>query len=124
MSPNSLAKALLALDRQQDALAPLNQVLAHNPSDAEARELRGLVYRGLADYARAAEDLKAATESNPDVYLAQYNYGFVLARLDRLEEAQSHLEKRANSSRIRRRRSSSLLPCCANSVEATLRARS
>jgi len=61
----SLAKALLALDRQQDALTPLNQVLARRPSDAEARELRGLVYRGLAEYGKAADDLKIATEINP-----------------------------------------------------------
>src|SRR5207302_9521191 len=77
----SLAKALLALDRQQDALATLNHVLAGTPADAEARTLRGLVYRGLAEYEKAAADLKIATEITPDNYQAQYNYGVVLARL-------------------------------------------
>lgn len=89
----SLVKALVALDRQQDALAPVNRVLSRHPSDPDALALRGLIYRGLAEYAKAADDLKIATRIAPDLYQAQYNYGFVLARLDNLEEARQHLEK-------------------------------
>ena len=37
----SLAKALIGLDRQPDALPILNQVLQHKPQDAEAHYLRG-----------------------------------------------------------------------------------
>jgi len=89
----SLAKALIALDRQPDAIPVLDEYLRQNASDSEARELRGIVYRGTADYESAAEDLRAAVAANPGSYRAQYNLGFVLARLNRFEEARGHLEE-------------------------------
>ncbi len=109
----SLAKALIGLDRQPDALPVLNQVLQHKPQDAEAHYLQGLVYRGLADYEHAAIDLKAAVEENPEHYESQYNYGFVLLRLGRLVRLGSIWRKPARLHPIRRRRCSNWRMCCA-----------
>ena len=69
----SLAKALMSLDRNAEALPVLNEVLKRAPS-TEARMLRGIVYRGLGQYETAAADLKVAVESEPNDYLARYNY--------------------------------------------------
>jgi tetratricopeptide (TPR) repeat protein len=77
----SLSKALIGLDRQEEALAPLNEVLRREPNNGEAHYLRGLVYRGMANYAKAAEDLNLAVQENPHQYESEYNYGFVLMRL-------------------------------------------
>jgi len=87
----SLAKALMSLDRNAEALPVLNELLKRAPS-TEARVLRGIVYRGLGQYESAAADLRVAVESEPNDYLARYNLGFVLARLGRLAEARQHLE--------------------------------
>jgi tetratricopeptide (TPR) repeat protein len=89
----SLAKALIGLDRQADALAPLNDLLKRKPSQFEALYLRGLAYRGLAQYEKAIADLTAAVRQKPDDYECQYNLGFTLAKLNRLTEARQHLEK-------------------------------
>src|SRR5262249_37927673 len=89
----SLAKALIGLDRQADALPLLSEVIAHQPRDLEARYLRGVAYRGTAEYEKAATDLRLAVDANPQDYSARYNYGFVLARLNKPEEARVQLEK-------------------------------
>src|SRR5260370_2264060 len=88
----SLAKALIGLDRYADALPLLNEALQGSRSP-ETLCLRGMVYRGLADYEKAAQDLRAAAELRPDDYQTQYNLGFVLARTAQFEQARRHLEK-------------------------------
>src|SRR4029077_1705651 len=89
----SLAKALIGLDRQADAVPVLSEVIAHQAQNPEARYLRGLAYRGIAEYDKAAADLRLAVDANPQDYSAHYNYGFVLARLDQPEAARIQLEK-------------------------------
>src|SRR6476469_3353810 len=89
----SLGKALIGLDRHADALPVLSEALAHQPRDPEAHYLRGIAYRGTAEYEKAAADLRAAVDANPQDYPSRYNYGFVLARLNRPEEARVQLEK-------------------------------
>jgi tetratricopeptide (TPR) repeat protein len=89
----SLAKALIGLDRQADAVPVLSEVIAHQAHNPEARYLRGLAYRGIAQYDKAAADLRLAVDANPQDYSARYNFGFVLARLDQPEAARVQLEK-------------------------------
>jgi tetratricopeptide (TPR) repeat protein len=88
----SLAKALLGLDRQAEAVPVLAEVLTHQPRNPEAHYLRGFAYRGVGEYDRAAPDLEFAVKANPREYAARYNYGFVLAKLNRPEEARIQLE--------------------------------
>ena len=88
----SLAKTLIGVGRQSEALPLLNELLDRKPVHAEGRFLRGMVYRRTGEYDRAAGDLRLAVQENPRDYPSQYNYGFVLARIGKLGEAREHLE--------------------------------
>src|SRR5262249_24096906 len=66
-------KALLGRDRQAEAVPVLAEVLAHQPRNPEARYLRGVAYRGLGEYERAAPDLEFAVQADPKDYSARYN---------------------------------------------------
>ena len=114
----SLAKALIALDRFGDAIPLLNEALRRNGHNAEALRLRGMAYRGVSDFDKAATDLRGAVELSPDDYQAQYNLGFVLSHSGQLEDAPAPSRERpVLSSRIRRRPSFSWPACFAVSMK-------
>src|SRR6202012_1114185 len=53
----------------------------------------GMVYKGLGEYAKAEPELVLGAEKAPNDFEAQYQLGFVLARLDKPTEAFPHLRK-------------------------------
>ncbi len=54
----NLGLALFRLGRLEDALEPLGRAVAHSPSAANARFLRGIAYFQRADYGQAALELE------------------------------------------------------------------
>ncbi len=83
----SLAKSLVLLGENQEASDILPAYIAHHEGDFEGHYLLGDAYRGLADYAKAEPELRAALKLNPDHSDLNYNLGFVLAHTGRSREA-------------------------------------
>lgn len=83
----AMVKALLALDRHNEAL----DALKPRPEDFETLLLRGAALRGLGEDERAVVHLAAAVGLKSGDYDARYNLGFVLSRLGRYREAKEQL---------------------------------
>ncbi len=69
----NLARALLALDRPEDALAAVKEGLSRGPEFPDLHNLRGLILHRLGRYAEAAEAFQKAIERNPDYAEAHLN---------------------------------------------------
>jgi tetratricopeptide (TPR) repeat protein len=85
----AMVKALLALDRHNEAL----DALRGRREDFDTLLLRGGALRGLGEDERAVADLSRAVQLKPDDYDARYNLGFVLFRLGKAREAKEQLER-------------------------------
>ena len=65
----------------------LHESLALDPSNAEARHLKGFMLMGLRDFEGAAHEFKLALQFNPDLREARNNLGVVLIEQGNYEEA-------------------------------------
>jgi len=74
-------QALLNVTAYTQALAPARDYVRQKPNDALGHVLLGMVYKGLGDYAKAEPELELGAVKVPDDFEAQYQLGFVLARL-------------------------------------------
>src|SRR5260370_41650505 len=89
----SSVKALCVLPDFPTAKPVIEEYVGRKPNDAEALNLKGVVYRGLGRYAEAEPVLARAVALNPNSYDSRYNLGFVLAKLARTKEARQQMEK-------------------------------
>jgi tetratricopeptide (TPR) repeat protein len=89
----SYLKALCVLAEFPTAEPVIDEYVERKPNDAEALNLKGVVYRGLGKYAEAEPVLSRAVVLNPASYDSHYNLGFVLAKLGKTKEAREQLEK-------------------------------
>ncbi|HTV00478.1 MAG TPA: tetratricopeptide repeat protein [Luteitalea sp.] len=87
-----LVLALVAAGRSPDAV-----VLARAGVEAAPKDVEALVTLGLAqseqDVAAALETMQAALARAPDHTLARYNLALLLKRVDRVDEAITHLNR-------------------------------
>jgi tetratricopeptide (TPR) repeat protein len=89
----SYVKTLCVLAEFPTAEPVIDEYVDRKPNDAEALNLKGVVYRGLGKYAEAEPVLLRAVALNPTSYDSRYNLGFVLAKLGKTREAREQLEK-------------------------------
>ena len=69
----------------------LTRVVELNPTDADAYNDRGYLYRVIGEYSLAIDDLTKAVELNPNHSLAYSNRGIARLRLTDFREAESDL---------------------------------
>jgi serine/threonine protein kinase len=62
----TLARALLASDRAEDALEPANRAVELAPGNARYRMVRAHIHAAAGDFTAAADDLSAAIENEAD----------------------------------------------------------
>jgi tetratricopeptide (TPR) repeat protein len=89
----SYVKALCVLADFPTAKPVIDEYVERKPNQAEALNLKGVVYRGLGRYAEAEPMLSRAVALNPHSYDSRYNLGFVLAKLGKAKEARGQLEQ-------------------------------
>ena len=70
------------------ALDELKQVIAADPTFADAYNLRGLIYMRLNDFGQAEDSFRRAVALNPRDSNAQHNYGWLLCQQGRYDDAQ------------------------------------
>ncbi|MBI5521366.1 MAG: tetratricopeptide repeat protein [Desulfarculus sp.] len=75
----NLALVRLAQDRPQEAQRLTQEVLAKEPQDAAAHNLRGLALLAQKQYAQAGQAFEAASQADPRHAQALYNLGGVCA---------------------------------------------
>lgn len=85
------AEALVALDRREEAAAPLDAAIEADPEDAAARLLRARLKRESGDPAAAFADADAAVRLGPDDARAWFESGAAQAAMDRRPEAREAL---------------------------------
>jgi tetratricopeptide (TPR) repeat protein len=68
-------------------IASISSVLAKNPRDANALNLRGTAFGQSGDYEKAIADFNAAIQLNPQFYQAYNNRGLIYLRQGRLDAA-------------------------------------
>jgi len=73
------------------ASAELDKALQIEPLQPEAYAAKGLMYTYLQDYEKAESAFLKAIELNPKLRLAQHNFGYMLWRQARFQEALVHL---------------------------------
>jgi tetratricopeptide (TPR) repeat protein len=89
----SMVKSLVLLERYEEALDPASRYVIEQPEDFEGHYLLGTVYRGLRNYIDAEIELRKAIAINPNNSDLQYNFGFVLARTGKPDQAITHLQR-------------------------------
>jgi tetratricopeptide (TPR) repeat protein len=89
----ALAKAYASIANYQDALLPAQEYVSRNPRVAEGHHVLGSVYRGLARYAEAEQELGQAVQMDLSDYGIRYELGFVLLHENKPEQALPHLQK-------------------------------
>jgi len=80
------------------ALDELKQVIAVDPTYADAYNLRGLIYMRLNDFGQAEESFRRAVALNPRDSNAQHNYGWLLCQQARYDDAQRAFEAAMSNS--------------------------
>jgi tetratricopeptide (TPR) repeat protein len=88
-----VAKCRIALGRPQEALAPLNQVLALNPDDREARRELGHAFATGNIFPRAEQILKTLVDNNPDDTESSYYLGCLMYQNGYYGAALMYLER-------------------------------
>lgn len=84
---------LLRLEgRWQAALEKVQSVLVDDPCSAGALMLRGILYFDRGRFAQAAEDLRRVVAAQPFNKEAHYKLAQAYLRLDRPQEAETHLQ--------------------------------
>lgn len=86
------ATKLVSQNRQDDAIAILNDVLKRNPQNVPARVILGQVYLGRRNYAAAQEQFNAALQVRP-LDTIHLDLALALAGLGRFREAASQYQQ-------------------------------
>lgn len=86
-SENALSRALLQLQKFDDAAAAARRALALRPRFAQAHNNLALALMSKGDYAGGVEELRLATSAEPDFYDAWNNLGVALFNSGKFEEA-------------------------------------
>ena len=87
------AVALLQQGRLQEAWIPVNAVLAADPDNAFAVQLRGLILAQVGQVAEAADDFARAVALNPSDPAGHNNLANALRALGRVEESLAACER-------------------------------
>jgi len=74
-----------------DRIAALNEILAQNPADAFARYGLAMECATQGDSAAAIENFEALLAENPNYVAGYFQYGQLLARLSRTDDARRTL---------------------------------
>jgi tetratricopeptide (TPR) repeat protein len=90
---SSLAGVLLALGREEDALAICERILRLEPDDAEAHYHRGLLLARLGRPAEALDAYGRAIRAKPDFAAALVNRGNLLTQLGRGADGLADLDR-------------------------------
>ena len=90
---NTLAYLLLRANRIAESIAWFEAVLALTPADAQALSGLGMAYRAAGDFERALQYYEAVLVFRWKDFGAWYQYGTVLAKLERWREALFSLDK-------------------------------
>jgi Flp pilus assembly protein TadD len=85
--------ALFGAQRYSEAIAPLEQALLREPSNARVKKYLGLVYTETGQYEKAAKLLEAIRSSESDDPRVPLALGKALARLNRLGESRQVFEE-------------------------------
>jgi predicted O-linked N-acetylglucosamine transferase (SPINDLY family) len=88
-----LANTLLSLDRQDDAHAALDRILALQPDDPHAHFLMGRIAAGRRRWAEAELHLRKVAALSPEVGAAHNELGLVLQAQGHLEEAEASFRR-------------------------------
>jgi tetratricopeptide (TPR) repeat protein len=91
---NRIARVLLLQKNQKEGLQVLNQTLAQNPDDAEARALRAALLVGQPGAGKPGEglqDLRSLLEKSPDDLFLKFLLARALAESHELPEARTRL---------------------------------
>uniref|UniRef100_UPI001BCE5612 tetratricopeptide repeat protein n=1 Tax=Bradyrhizobium sp. dw_411 TaxID=2720082 RepID=UPI001BCE5612 len=83
----NLGAGLVGLGRHEDALMVFGQVVQHNPEDANAWRMLGIVQASLGRKEEAILSYRQTLKLNPDDWEAAYQAGLLLYGLGRIEEA-------------------------------------
>jgi Flp pilus assembly protein TadD len=87
-----IGKALLFLNRPDEAIPYLRRAMALKPGDDEPHYYLGLLYRMTGRLAEAKPEFQAAILANPDNFKAHGNLGLILMHEGHLAEAELHLQ--------------------------------
>jgi tetratricopeptide (TPR) repeat protein len=90
---SSLAGVLLALGREEEALAISDRILRLKPDDADAHYNRGLLLARLGRSAEALDAYGRAIRAKPDFASALVNHGNLLTQLGRGDEAVADFDR-------------------------------
>ena len=74
---------------QKNNIASISAVLAKNPRDANALNLRGTAFGQAGEYEKAIGDFSAAIQANPQFYQAYNNRALIYLRVGRYDAALS-----------------------------------
>jgi len=88
----SLAKVLLMGNHLREALPYLRDYVQRSPSEPEAHDILGEVFKRLGQFRTARTEFQQSIDLNPSNYKAWYGLGFVLANLGSDREAIAALE--------------------------------
>lgn len=89
-------RAWSSMRRGEESLPPecyLQRASDFAPDDHRVRVLAGLYYHREGEYQAAAQAYESAIEMNPDSAEAHYNYGLMLADMERFSEAREHARR-------------------------------
>jgi tetratricopeptide (TPR) repeat protein len=92
-SENAMSRALLQLQRFDDAAAAARRALALRSNFAQAYNNLALALMSKGDYAGGVEQLRAATSAEPDFYDAWNNLGVALFNTGKFDEAMEGYKK-------------------------------
>ena len=76
----------------QRAVAAYQRFLAAEPDNLDARTDLASAYLGSNEPMRAVDEIKRVLEADPEHVQARYNYGVMLARIGRMEQAIKQFE--------------------------------
>jgi tetratricopeptide (TPR) repeat protein len=88
----ALAEGYLRMARIAEALACVNEWLAHEPNNVQALNLRGAIYRQNGAWTKALPDLRRVIELDPERPHARWWLAVALVNAGYYEEAAQHLE--------------------------------
>ncbi|MFW2541980.1 tetratricopeptide repeat protein [Primorskyibacter sp. 2E107] len=88
-----LAKAQMALERYPAALSSVREVLARNPGNPEALNIRAVAFQRLDLQEPSLSVFDEALRATPDNIKLLFNKAVVLARADRFDEARPLVQK-------------------------------
>lgn len=84
----TLAQSCLSSKQYQCVLDTYREILSINPNSAEADMLAGEAYDELKNEAGALEQFQAAAKADPKFPNVHFGYGYLLWKVQRLEEAE------------------------------------